>query len=169
MSGFMLRIFLRIFIKFVRSLDNGSNLRRFSSATHVMSTGSSHNVFENRTNPSGLSETQNQPSSFSENRTNTTFENRSNGSNFSENRTNVSAMLENRTNTTGMFENRSNIVSDRHPRRPNYHKSPNLPFGGQTRSVLRLETSEDDTEDDASSILSKSSNSIENVAICKLD
>ena len=151
MSGFMLRIFLRIFIKFVRSLDNGSNLRRFSSATHVMSTGSSHNVFENRTNPSGLSETQNQPSSFSENRTN------------------VSAMLENRTNTTGMFENRSNIVSDRHPRRPNYHKSPNLPFGGQTRSVLRLETSEDDTEDDASSILSKSSNSIENVAICKLE
>ena len=156
----MLRIFLRIFIKkIVRSLDNGSNLRRFSSATHVMSTGSSHNVFENRTNASALSESRNQPSSLSENRTNTTFENRSNGSNFSENR----------TNTTGMFENRSNIVSDRHPRRPNYHKSPNLPFGGPTRSVLRLETSEDDTEDDASSILSKSSNSIENVAICKLE
>jgi hypothetical protein len=69
------------------------------------------------------------------------------------------------SNNVSTFENRNNVL-ERHPRKPNFHKSPNLPVGSNsTRNVFRVENSEDDTEDDASSVVSKDSN--ENFPYCK--
>jgi hypothetical protein len=78
--------------------------------------------------------------------------------------------------STNVAEIRNNVLLERHsPRRQNFHRSPNLPIGlsvggfnvGASRHVLRLENSEDDTEDDSSSIVSKNSNENENFAFCK--
>ena len=70
---------------------------------------------------------------------------------------------------TSTFESRNNVL-ERHPiRRPNFLKSPNLPLGSHhTRNVLRIENSDDETEDDSSSVVSKDSNSNENFAFCKM-
>jgi len=79
--------------------------------------------------------------------------------------------------STNVAEIRNNVLLERHsPRRQNFHRSPNLPIGlnvggfnvvGASRNVQRLENSEDDTEDDTSSIVSKNSNENESFAFCK--